>query len=67
MIITSQMFLWIIKSSEKENVMKKCILLLETVLILIGLAGCSMTKERYDPYGVVEYLENKYDDEVRYF
>ena len=46
--------------------MKKCILLLETVLILIGLAGCSMTKERYDPYGVVEYLENKYDDEVRY-
>lgn len=61
------MFLWIIKSSEKENVMKKCILLLETVLILIGLAGCSMTKERYDPYGVVEYLENKYDDEVRYF
>ena len=47
--------------------MKKCILLLETVLILIGLAGCSMTKERYDPYGVVEYLENKYDDEVRYF
>ena len=29
--------------------------------------GCSMTKERYDPYGVVEYLENKYDDEVRYF
>ena len=51
----------------KENVMKKCILLLETVLILIGLAGCSMTKERYDPYGVVEYLENKYDDEVRYF
>ena len=67
MIITSQMFLWIIKSSEKENVMKKCILLLETVLILIGLAGCSMTKERYDPYGVVKYLENKYDDEVRYF
>ena len=51
----------------KGNVMKKCILLLETVLILIGLAGCSMTKERYDPYGVVEYLENKYDDEVRYF
>ena len=43
--------------------MKKCILLLETVLILIGLAGCSMTKERYDPYGVVEYLENKFDDD----
>ena len=47
--------------------MKKYIVLVVTTLILTGLAGCSMTKNRYNHYGVVKYLENKYDDEVRYF
>lgn len=47
--------------------MKKSILLLVTALLLIGLAGCSMTKNRYNHYGVVKYLENKYDDKFEYY
>ena len=46
--------------------MKKYIVLVVTTLILIGLAGCSMTKNRYNHYGVVKYLENKYDDKFEY-
>ena len=47
--------------------MKKYILLLVTALLLTGLAGCSMTKNRYNHYGVVKYLENKYDDKFEYY
>ncbi len=47
--------------------MKKSILLLVTALLLTGLAGCSMTKNRYNHYGVVKYLENKYDDKFEYY
>ena len=47
--------------------MKKYIVLVVTTLILTGLAGCSMTKNRYDHYGVVKYLENKYDDKFEYY
>ena len=47
--------------------MKKYIVLVVTTLILIGLAGCSMTKNRYNHYGVVKYLENKYDDKFEYY
>ena len=46
--------------------MKKYILLLVTALLLTGLAGCSMTKNRYNHYGVVKYLENKYDDKFEF-
>ena len=46
--------------------MKKYIVLVVTTLILTGLAGCSMTKNRYNHYGVVKYLENKYDDKFEY-
>ena len=47
--------------------MKKYIVLVVTTLILTGLAGCSMTKNRYNHYGVVKYLENKYDDKFEYY
>ena len=47
--------------------MKKSILLLVTALLLTGLAGCGMTKNRYNHYGVVKYLENKYDDKFEYY
>ena len=47
--------------------MKKHIVLVVTTLILTGLAGCSMTKNRYNHYGVVKYLENKYDDKFEYY
>ena len=47
--------------------MKKYIVLVVTALILTGLAGCSMTKNRYNHYGVVKYLENKYDDKFEYY
>ena len=47
--------------------MKKSILLLVTALLLTGLAGCSMSKNRYNHYGVVKYLENKYDDKFEYY
>ena len=47
--------------------MKKYIVLVVTALILTGLAGCSMTKNRYNHYGVVKYLENKYADKFEYY
>ena len=47
--------------------MKKYIVLVVTTLILAGLAGCSMSKNRYNHYGVVKYLENKYDDKFEYY
>ena len=47
--------------------MKKYIVLVVTTLILTGLAGCSMTKNRSNHYGVVKYLENKYDDKFEYY
>ena len=47
--------------------MKKYIVLVVKTLILTGLAGCSMTKNRYNHYGVVKYLENKYDDKFEYY
>lgn len=57
----------VLNFSLKGNVMKKSILLLVTALLLTGLAGCSMTKNRYNHYGVVKYLENKYDDKFEYY
>ena len=46
MIITSQMFLWIIKSSEKENVMKKKIvsLFLVGAMVAATAVGCGSVK-----------------------
>ena len=57
----------VLNFSLKGNIMKKSILLLVTALLLTGLAGCSMTKNRYNHYGVVKYLENKYDDKFEYY
>jgi hypothetical protein len=51
----------------RRKLMKKYIVLVVTTLILTGLAGCSMTKNRYNHYGVVKYLENKYDDKFEYY
>ena len=56
------MFLWIIKSSEKENVMKKCILLLETVLILIDEFNKQYQELRFgETNNVIKHFRHELD------
>lgn len=46
---------------------KKLAVIIAMVCIAIGVTGCSLSKNGYNHYGVVKYLENKYDDKFQYY